>query len=866
MNEWCTNTWIDIVKVLNSDIYSGLNDEQVKENITKYGKNQIEIPKVKGIFKRVIEQFLKLWILILFFTSLVFLYNKDYVYFAILICLVVINVWINAFSKFKYDKRIKELKKIHLGTTRVIRSGKICQIPSDEVVIGDIVLLKAGDLVPADLRIVESENLKVKESVITGEKYIVEKYETKIEGRELSLSEMKNILFKSSYIIEGQGKGIVIAIGKNTQISNVISMLVEENQENEEKYLLEKNIEKILNLFSLIVLICSSIIFVFNYFVNINLMDNILSITNIMLSSIPQGIIIIIMLISIILIIKFGKVGINIKNLSVVEAFSHVNLLCFDKLGALTENSMILKKMYTCDKYIEADNFVLEEEEDISINVNRILNIGVLCNDTEVKFDLLTNPKNDLMEIGFVKYATNNNVRKKELDLSYPEIMQIPYDTDRRVMTTINRVGTNFRANIKGALDTLLDGCTHIMVDGIEREITEDDIKNIKNADIAMSSEGLNVIGTAYRNFNYQPTLNENIESNLVFVGLVAFMNPVNKLAMENMRICKKMGIRPIVMTEENKFTALASGKEMGILRSDEEILSGVEIDNMDEEEFKRMFKKIKIFSRIDSKHKAVIMKHYKELNCITSIAGYKFTDLPSLQIANIGINYGNSEMLKKIADISLENIQFNNIINLIIKCRKIMNSIIKVILYIFSCSIMQFMITTLSNVLLHKEPLRIGQIVWTNIFSVIIPCLIIMMCYYDDSAKIPKRINKDILYENKLSILLNALFGAVVSYIPLFVNSIDVLKNKQNWVFLALNLSIITVVFNYIDKKALKNKFIISFLILDFVIQILAFTVSVVLSGRYVNIYSDWIYILPITLWIIFSILYKLFKVKEEV
>ena len=542
MIRWYGNPWSETVKSLKSNIYSGLDEEQIRPYREQYGKNIIFIPKTKSLFSLILKQVRELWIILLFMCSVILLYFKEFAVAGMGLAIIVVSVLCVALNEYNEAKNIKELEKLNNGYARVVREGRTLKIPSEQLVVGDIVIVGKGEGVPADLRVIESDELKINEVSITGESFISEKYETKIEDKELALSDMKNILFKSSIVVGGSGTGIVIATGMNTQIANIIKLFFVEKEKSKS---FNERLNKIINYFSLFILACTILnISVGTMFFKEKLSYILKNSAIFVLSTMPQGIIFIIAIVSTVLFKKMKKNSIIFKNLSIIEKFSSVSVICTDKIGAFSKDKMKVVKLYTSESVIDVDGEILKNGKDEGKNENlyRILSIGVLCNDTKTNVGKVVSPKNDLMEIALARFGLENGMDKKRIEREHRRILNIPFDTERRIMTTINAVDENYRAFIKGAVDALLSRCTHIMKNGVETEITEEDINSIKKADINMSLQSLSVIGFAYRNFIYEPSIKENIESNLVFVGLVGFENMLREEAMDSIKKSNDIG------------------------------------------------------------------------------------------------------------------------------------------------------------------------------------------------------------------------------------------------------------------------------------------------------------------------------------
>ncbi|SDK96607.1 Ca2+-transporting ATPase [Clostridium cochlearium] len=806
MIEWYSRSWTEVVKDLKSHENIGLNNSQIAIIEEINGKNKIDIPKGKGFIYIAFTQFKKPWIILLLSVVIMFFYKSEIYLSAILGVMLLSNIFILTLEEFKEGKSLLEFEKLNSKDSLVVRNGKQIKISSEELVPGDIILLYQGDIVPADIRIIESNSLKVKEGAVTGQGNTVEKYSTKIEDEDINLNQMGNILFKTSIIIEGNCKGIVVETGLNTQIGNIISMLVEEKNN---KYLSKEKLNNIMNKYSLSI-ICIIIAYVVIFVALKGFSKDILmDMPSVILAFIPENIFIMISLVSYCLIKYLKGKGIDIKNLSVIENLSNVSLIFEEKVGIISERSMQVEKIYMKEKILDfKDVYISNENNEDSNLLERILSIGLLCNDSKLQNGELINEKDDLIEIAIAKAAIQKGMKLERFKMEYPRILQIPFQKERRLMTTINKIDNNYRANIKGSTDALINRCTHILKGDIETELKEEDIINIKNADISMSNQGLNVIALAYRNFNYEPSLKENIESNLVFVGLIGIYNPIKENMKEIIKESKHMNIKPVIFTDENKITAMEYGKSIGILDRKSRIISGVEIDNIPEGEFPKIIDDIAIFSRINTKHKTLISKEYKGYN--TLMSGSRIKDLPYLKNAGVSISFGVSNIVRKLSEITWMNRDYESILRLIKFSRNCIKGINKSMTYILTCSICQGFVLLLLSIFNKDFFISPWKILWAENITILISAIAIMIDYNKDDIEYrQQKIDEKILKKNK------GRFTKVILFVSVILHFSMILLNKVNLIYvsrgeliyLLMNLIFIFYTFKFSENVVFKNK-----------------------------------------------------------
>ncbi|WP_096635080.1 cation-transporting P-type ATPase [Clostridium cochlearium] len=819
MIEWYSRSWTEVVKDLKSHENIGLNNSQIAIIEEINGKNKIDIPKGKGIIYIAFTQFKKPWIILLLSVVIMFFYKSEIYLSAILGVMLLSNIFILTLEEFKEGKSLLEFEKLNSKDSLVVRNGKQIKISSEELVPGDIILLYQGDIVPADIRIIESNSLKVKEGAVTGQGNTVEKYSTKIEDEDINLNQMGNILFKTSIIIEGNCKGIVVETGLNTQIGNIISMLVEEKNN---KYLSKEKLNNIMNKYSLSI-ICIIIAYVVIFVALKGFSKDILmDMPSVILAFIPENIFIMISLVSYCLIKYLKGKGIDIKNLSVIENLSNVSLIFEEKVGIISERSMQVEKIYMKEKILDfKDVYISNENNEDSNLLERILSIGLLCNDSKLQNGELINEKDDLIEVAIAKAAIQKGMKLERFKMEYPRILQIPFQKERRLMTTINKIDNNYRANIKGSTDALINRCTHILKGDIETELKEEDIINIKNADISMSNQGLNVIALAYRNFNYEPSLKENIESNLVFVGLIGIYNPIKENMKEIIKESKHMNIKPVIFTDENKITAMEYGKSIGILDRKSRIISGVEIDNIPEGEFPKIIDDIAIFSRIDTKHKTIISKEYKGYN--TLMSGSRIKDLPYLKNAGVSISFGVSNIVRKLSEITWMNRDYESILRLIKFSRNCIKGINKSMTYILTCSICQGFVLLLLSIFNKDFFISPWKILWAENITILISAIAIMIDYNKDDIEYrQQKIDEKILKKNK------GRFTKVILFVSVLLHFSMILLNKVNLIYvsggeliyLLMNLIFIFYTFKFSENVIFKNKKSNIILLFNIIIQ----------------------------------------------
>jgi magnesium-transporting ATPase (P-type) len=643
LQKYCAETWKRVVEMLGGDIDFGLTSKEYENRKKLFGNNKIHLPSEKNGIKAFIKAFLRIYFLILIATLAVAIYKEDYFTAIILSVVIAITIIIKIYYLHNIQKEVFYLQKLNNIVVTVLRDGKLMQVKSEELVRGDIVKFKKESLIPADLRIISANKLKVDEKNITGENFYKDKYENIVEGSVLNLGEMNNILFKGTLVKSGEGTGIVVETGDETQLGKMLAMIVYAKNKHVIGDKLEKSFSKIMLFASIIICIFSAILYY-----SFNQMDNLL-LSLAVAVSFPVGILV---LLQSILLKKYCKnKGIELNNISTLDVIQDIEYLFLDKIGSISKEEVFVRKIYS------NDNIYSEEDIDYDndINIQRIVDIVLLSNDALYNVEKDTG-SGDLIEVGYLRFAAKKRAYKAMVNNKYKRIFEIPMESDKRVLTTVNKYNKGYRANVRGNVDAVIEKCKYIMEDGIEKEISQEDIEKIRAIDYNFSVDGLISQGIAYRSFSYQPSLSENIESNLVFVGIIALENPLNQRIEKDLEIIKRKGITPIIFTEDNKIAAYALGKKAGLIENTAGVISGVEMGSMTKEEFTSTLARVRVFARVTPEIKGKIVGMFVKEEYEVAASGESLGDSPILSIAKIGIGKGTaSEIVKSLSDIFIK-------------------------------------------------------------------------------------------------------------------------------------------------------------------------------------------------------------------
>ncbi|WP_244833301.1 cation-transporting P-type ATPase [Clostridium sp. BJN0001] len=738
MEKYSTVSWPDIVSILKSDASKGLNEIDCNNLREKYGSNKVDIINKNNVLFYIILIFKQklnyVYALIIGFL----LFYRFYFYAEILGVIFVINIIAQMLHNILRQMKLSGLKKINSTKAIVLRDGVVKIIKSEELVVGDIVKFQQGTLIPADIRIIKASNLKVDERSITGEHFLKEKFEGKVSGYINSIKEMKNILFKGTVVKQGTGTGIVISTGNFTQLGKIITMIT---YANEKKHIFANKISNIwfkyIGMFTLIVM-CIALLLIWS-----SIPIDIIAFSLFIIGCFP--IVAFSALNYYMIIRKFKKDNIIINNFSVFDFVKDLDIMFLDKIGSVSKNEMEVKQIYTNDKIVFDGKSAYVRDT----NFNRMLEISLICNNASYD-EQHDGGKGNITEIAYLKFAAMKKVYKSAVDNSNSRIFEIPIDTDKRFYTVLTNNRKGYRANSRGNLDSLLSICTHVMIDGVERELTDERIKKIKDIDMKFSLDGLITQGIAYRNFKYKPSRSENIESNMVFVGIMALENPLIDTLEDSVESIKNKGIIPILFTEENKLSAITNGKRANIIKNPLQVISGIELDSLNKKELTDVLSKVRIFCKVTPDVKAKIISLFIKDGYKVASTGDTLGDIPSLNISTVGISRADSsEAVRKFSDFFIKG---HNYLSAFFKVRNFSMALLSNIERAFMISatmIASELLTLFIGFFIGKQDIfNFINIIFLNILF-LIPISIIMIEHKGKEISFTEMVIRSVIYSS---------------------------------------------------------------------------------------------------------------------
>jgi Ca2+-transporting ATPase len=715
----------ELVNQFKTNPKTGLTQQEANERLLKHGKNELEKPKKRNIFLRFFDQLKDFMILILFIASILSFVTGDYAEGALVIAIILINAILGLVQESKAEKALESIQKMSSPHATVMRDGVELVIDVSELVVGDIVLIEAGDYIPADLRIIESVNLKIDEAILTGEAVPVEKKAGIIKEDEVALGDRINSGYMSTVATYGRGVGLITGTGMDTEIGHIATMISEAKTDQTP---LQQSISKLGKALAVIAIIITLVIFGINiaehyYFDGGNVgwevwQKSFMASVALAVAAIPEGLPAIITIVLALGMQNLAREKAIMKSLPAVETLGSTSVICSDKTGTLTQNVMTVTKVYSNNKIID-----INENTHVDDKLLQLLTYGVLCNDTKVNL----NEENEYTKIGdptevaFIDLAITLNHNPIEIFTNNPRISELPFDSERKLMTTVHDFGNKRYAVIKGAPDVMLRRSVE----------SKKSIKDYENANLMMTSEALRVLAVGYKEID--PTLpldkltHAYLEHDITLIGLVGMIDPPRPEVKDAIKVTNRAGIDVIMITGDHKNTAMAIAKELNIIKSNDDIaLSGLELDNLSDEEFKKVLPHVRVYARVSPENKVRIVEAWKAENRIVAMTGDGVNDAPALKTANIGIAMGitGTEVSKGAADMVLTDDNFTTIVTAVEEGRGIYANIKKAIHFLLSCNIGEIVtifLGTILGALIFSgavTTLTAVQILWVNLVT----------------------------------------------------------------------------------------------------------------------------------------------------
>lgn len=787
----------------------GLTNDELPKRYEKYGYNILQEEKRKSPLKVFLSQFEDLLIIILIVAGIISMITSNIESSIVIFCVIILNAIIGTIQYFKAEQSLKSLKGMYAPVAKAIRNGKREEVLAKDLVVGDIIVIEAGDVVPADARIIESFSLQVNESALTGESEAVDKFTDKIEGENIALGDRKNMVFSSSLVTYGRGIALVTDTGMKTEIGKIATLM---NLTKNKKTPLQVSLDNFSKKLSIIIIGICLVVFGLSLYRNTPMLDSLMFAVSLAVAAIPEALSSIVTIALAIGTTKMAKQNAIIKTLSAVEGLGCVSVICSDKTGTLTQNKMTVQDEY----------FIGEASRE------RLLQISVLCNDSYI---LNNKAMGDPTETSLVESYIKNGLDYDKIINDNKRLSEIPFDSDRKLMSTVYKLDNEYVMFTKGAIDVILDRVDNIIKDGKVFPITNDDIENIKNINQKMSENGLRVLAFAQKQLN-DIEIDLKDEHNLTFVGLISMIDPPREESMQAVKDCHMAGILPVMITGDHKVTATAIAKQIGIFKDGDISLTGTEIDNMSDEELSKILNKVSVYARVSPEHKIRIVNLWQEKGNIVAMTGDGVNDAPALKSANIGIAMGitGTDVSKDAASVILTDDNFATIIKAVANGRNIYANIKNSIKFLLSGNTSGILSVLYTSIMALPMPFSAVHLLFINLLTDSLPAIAISM---DNPTKDiikekPRKsdesiLTKDFFKEIVIHGINISIFTIIAFYIGLKTNN----ETASTMAFSTLCLARLWHSFNSRSRKSIikqglfSNKYIIYAILIGFILLI---------------------------------------------
>lgn len=896
LNNWWLQSEQEVICNLNTDSHRGLSRNEAQKRLQEFGPNQLLEQQKVSAFHLFIDQFSSFIVWILISAATIAGILREWIDALAIIAIVILNALLGFFQEYKAEKSLAALRKMVTRSSKVIRDGKLQTLPSKKIVPGDLVLIEAGDHIPADGRFIKSFGLSTQEAALTGESIPIHKTAESLEGQGLSVGDKKNMGFLGTVAVNGKGYMIVTETGIQTELGKIASLL---QQGNEEQTPLQKRLQELGLRLVWICLGIVSLVFAFGFLKGTPLIENFLISISLAVAAIPEGLPTIVTIALSIGVHKMAKRNALVRRLPSVETLGCTTVICTDKTGTLTQNEMTVRSIWINNTYIDVTGIGYSPEGNFEINHLTInpknipgllmaLKIGILCNSAELHQtqDHLKNWNitGDPTEGALLTVAGKANLFKQDLETENPLISEIPFDSERKRMSMARQTGEGPILFIKGAADIILAHSEAILINGKIEFLSIELKKNIVDANAYLASQALRILAVGYRPLLQNAKIDHTLEDKVIFVGLIAMMDPPRPEVKKAVEICENAGITTVMITGDHKETAIAVAKELNLLKSDSIILTGAELEQMDDNRLKKCLRKVAIYARASATHKLRIVRAWKSLGEVVAMTGDGVNDAPALKEANIGIAMGitGTDVTKEASDMVITDDNFASIVNAVEEGRGIYDNITKFVCYLASSNIAEIIVVFMGMLVGFTDfagnpfvPLSAVQILWINLASDGLPAIALGVDPINPMAmkRSPRKPSDSIISRKKAFHLLLISFiialGTLAACYFGMNKSGELAQTMAFTTLVVLELVAVQIIRSPYNVSIFSNPFIIAAVALSFLMQLfIVYTPflqsvfkTVPLSTR------EWGIILAITIvvWILCDLINRLFKWQRD-
>ena len=779
MSQWYSKTIKEVLDQLKVTPEAGLTDSEAKKRLEQYGPNELKSAEKESLFMRFLDQMKDPMIIVLLVAAVLSFVSSgftDWVDSVIILLIVIVNAVISISQEDNAEKALEALRKMSAPLAKVIRNGEMTRVETNLLVPGDVIVLEAGDLVPADARILECANLKADEAAMTGESVSVTKNALDSLPEDTALGDRKNMVISSTVITNGRATCVVTSTGMETEVGQIAGMLM--NEEDSETPL-QKKMGEISKVLSVVCLGVCAVMFFVGLFYRRPILEIFMSAVALAVAAIPEGLAAVVTIVLALGVQRMVKRNAIVKKLPAVETLGCASVICSDKTGTLTQNKMTVVDVWT----MKADERPMA------------LTIGALCNDTVLTYGEDKSPKTagDPTETAFVDIACKEGLDKNELEKTMPRKAELPFDSERKMMSTIHPYDGGYRVMVKGAPDVLLGRCV----------ISKEEARGVLDHNGEMAGRALRVLGVAYKDIPAIPAelTSEDLENGLNFVGLIGMIDPPRLEVKQAVAECYSAGIRPVMITGDHKLTAVAIAKELDIFRDGDLAMTGEELDAISQEELNQKVDQYSVFARVSPEHKMRIVKAWQFKGKVVAMTGDGVNDAPALKVADIGCAMGitGTDVAKGAADMILTDDNFSTIVHAVEQGRGIYSNIKKSIQYLLSCNIGEIITIFIATALnFHQMPLVPIQLLWLNLVTDSLPALALGMEPVEEGIMKEKpRDPKDSIFAHGFAASM-VFYGILVGAVTLLAYALGeyVLSDPNEADQVACTMSFATLVF----------------------------------------------------------------------